>query len=61
MPFYSDGDEAVIEQEKEFKNRGRTRVVCYSRIVGYLSPINQWNKGKQAEWKDRKTYDVKGE
>ncbi len=29
----------------------------YSRVVGYLRPVNQWNKGKQAEFYDRKTYD----
>lgn len=28
----------------------------YSRIVGYIRPINQWNKGKQAEFKTRKTF-----
>ncbi|MFW9952319.1 MAG: anaerobic ribonucleoside-triphosphate reductase [Candidatus Thorarchaeota archaeon] len=26
----------------------------YSRIVGYIRPIQQWNEGKQAEWKVRK-------
>lgn len=30
----------------------------YSRIVGYIRPVNQWNKGKQAEFKNRKTYNV---
>jgi hypothetical protein len=25
--------------------------------VGYLSPINQWNKGKAQEYRDRKTFD----
>ena len=28
----------------------------YSRIVGYLSPIKQWNSGKQAEFKMRKAF-----
>lgn len=28
----------------------------YSRTVGYLQPIQKWNKGKQAEFKDRKLY-----
>ncbi|MCP4748644.1 MAG: ribonucleoside triphosphate reductase [Desulfobacteraceae bacterium] len=28
----------------------------YSRVVGYLRPIKQWNNGKQAEYKMRKTY-----
>lgn len=26
----------------------------YSRIVGYLRPVNYWNKGKKEEFKDRK-------
>jgi ribonucleoside-triphosphate reductase len=32
--------------------------VCevYSRIVGYLRPVNQWNNGKKEEFKLRKTY-----
>jgi len=28
----------------------------YSRVVGYFRPINQWNKGKKNEFKDRKYY-----
>ncbi|MFC1896059.1 ribonucleoside triphosphate reductase [Thermodesulfobacteriota bacterium] len=28
----------------------------YSRVVGYLRPITQWNKGKQAEFKMRNTF-----
>ena len=27
----------------------------YSRIVGYLRPVEQWNKGKHAEFKLRET------
>jgi ribonucleoside-triphosphate reductase (formate) len=30
----------------------------YSRVVGYLRPVNQWNKGKQAEFEIRKTLKV---
>lgn len=29
----------------------------YSRIVGYIRPVKQWNKGKKAEFKNRKTFD----
>lgn len=28
----------------------------YSRVVGYIRPVKQWNKGKQAEFDDRKEY-----
>nr|AAU82293.1 oxygen-sensitive ribonucleoside-triphosphate reductase [uncultured archaeon GZfos13E1] len=30
----------------------------YSRVVGYLRPVNQWNRGKQEEFKKRKTFDI---
>ena len=30
----------------------------YSRIVGYLRPLNQWNDGKQAEFSDRRAFEV---
>jgi ribonucleoside-triphosphate reductase len=30
----------------------------YSRVVGYLRPIQQWNEGKRTEFHDRKTYCV---
>ncbi len=29
----------------------------YSRVVGYLRPVDQWNDGKQSEFKIRKTFD----
>ena len=28
----------------------------YSRIVGYIRPVQQWNKGKKQEYKERKEY-----
>jgi ribonucleoside-triphosphate reductase len=28
----------------------------YTRVVGYYRPVQLWNKGKQAEYKDRKVY-----
>jgi len=31
----------------------------YSRIVGYLRPLKQWNAGKQQEFKERKEFKVK--
>ncbi len=30
----------------------------YSRVVGYLRPVSQWNKGKQAEFALRKNYKI---
>lgn len=31
----------------------------WSRIVGYFSQLNKWNKGKQEEYKDRLEYKIK--
>lgn len=35
------------------------RVPClvYSRIVGYLTPVQQWNAGKRREFADRTVFD----
>ncbi|MCD6568970.1 hypothetical protein J7K70_02435 [bacterium] len=30
----------------------------YSRVVGYLRPVQQWHKGKQEEFRQRKTFRV---
>jgi len=34
------------------------RTEVYSRVVGYLRPIRQWNDGKQAEFSVRRTFKV---
>lgn len=36
---------------------GRTKCEVYSRVVGFLSPLSQWNKGKKEEFRDRRTFD----
>jgi len=30
----------------------------YTRVVGYYRPVSMWNKGKQAEYKDRVTFKI---
>jgi ribonucleoside-triphosphate reductase len=30
----------------------------YSRITGYYRPVQNWNDGKMAEFRERKTYDI---
>ena len=32
------------------------KCAVYARIVGFYEPIQQWNKGKLAEYHDRKMY-----
>lgn len=36
----------------------RTECEVFSRIIGYLRPVAQWNVAKKAEWRDRVTFDV---
>jgi ribonucleoside-triphosphate reductase len=48
---YLEGEQtkcAICERETE----------VYSRVVGYLRPVKQWNSGKLAEYSDRKTFRV---
>lgn len=61
---YENGEEklnifkcqACFAKSKELKNYQSCEV--YSRIVGYLRPVGQWNEGKQQEFKERKEYGV---
>jgi anaerobic ribonucleoside-triphosphate reductase len=43
-----------FKKNQELRNYQPCEV--YSRIVGYLRPIQQWNKGKTQEFKERKEY-----
>ena len=36
-------------------------VTTYSRVVGYFSVVQQWNKGKKEEFKDRVAFKSKEE
>ena len=48
---------SCFEKNKELRDYQPCEV--YSRVVGYLRPVQQWNEGKQQEFKDRKEYSVK--
>lgn len=45
-----------FSKDKSLRNFQETEV--YSRVVGYLRPVNQWNEGKQEEFKKRKEFSV---
>jgi len=46
----------MIGEHKQCPTCG-ARCEVYSRVVGYLRPVDQWNDGKQAEFTIRKTFD----
>ena len=35
----------------------KTKCEIFSRVVGYIRPIEQWNDSKKAEFHDRKKFD----
>ena len=49
-----------LEGEHEYCPKCVIKQKCevYSRIVGYIRPVQQWHKGKVAEYKDRKEFVV---
>jgi len=53
----------VAEDQMDVTRRstpGRVVVPCevYSRVVGYLRPIQNWNQGKQQEFSERRPFRV---
>lgn len=60
--LYQDGGEKVeiVKCNECFKkNPSLTNFrncEVYSRVVGYIRPVQQWHKGKKQEYKERKEY-----
>jgi anaerobic ribonucleoside-triphosphate reductase len=61
MP-YKVGDEIYVKckacHQKDSVLRNFRKTEIYSRVVGYIRPVTQWNKGKQAEFEDRSEFVV---
>lgn len=36
----------------------RTKCEVYSRVCGYIRPVEQWNEGKQSEFRDRSDFTI---
>ncbi|MEM5836453.1 MAG: ribonucleoside triphosphate reductase [Candidatus Aenigmatarchaeota archaeon] len=50
-------DHGYIPREAPTCPKCNKRTEVYSRVVGYLRPVEQWNEGKQEEFRQRKTFD----
>lgn len=48
----------IAQLKKQLDQIHGTPCEIYSRVVGYHRPIQNWNKGKQEEFKDRVTFKV---
>ena len=47
------------EEDVVLDDSERTRCEVWTRVMGYYRPIHNWNKGKQSEYKERKTFDMR--
>ena len=59
---YQRGNETFVKCKachvKDPILRNFQKAEVYSRVVGYIRPVEQWNKGKREEFKDRLEYAV---
>ncbi len=53
-----DIERRIAELENQKSKITGTKCEVYSRVVGYLRPIEQWNDGKAEEFKERKTFKI---
>ena len=53
-PKYFFKCDECFKKDKTLRNFRNCLV--YSRVVGYLRPVDGWNKGKIAEWNVRKEF-----
>lgn len=40
-------------------NEMKIQCQIYSRITGYMRPLNSWNNGKKQEFSERATFETK--
>ncbi len=50
----------ISELKKEMSEVKGSKCEVYSRVVGYLRPVQNWNKGKKEEFAMRKNMNVGG-
>lgn len=62
LPIVSEEIREEKTETEELDKEGvvvkRTKCEVYSRVVGYIRPVHQWNDNKQAEFEDRVTFEV---
>ena len=46
-----------MDEDLNLKDNERQECECWSRVMGYLRPKSQYNKGKVAEFEERKPYE----
>lgn len=49
-------EQTLTQLKEQMKDVHGTKCEVYSRVVGYLRPVQGWNKGKQEEFAMRKNF-----
>lgn len=50
--------EKIERVKEEMKDVHGPKCEVFSRVVGYMRPVQNWNKGKKEEFAMRKTFDI---
>ena len=62
MPLYMPGEDKFLKCDACFEKdsilRNYQECEVFSRVVGYLRPVKQWNKGKKSEYETRVNFKV---
>jgi len=48
----------ISDLKKEMQDVHGSKCEVYSRVVGYLRPVQNWNRGKKEEFAMRKTHNI---
>ena len=48
----------MTQKELQELEEKRQKVECYSRVVGYFRPVNDWNDAQKEVFKDRKVFKI---
>jgi len=54
-----ENKDLVLEDGTRMPEKLRQGCVVWSRPVGYLRPVQHWNKGKKQEFEERKEFKIK--
>jgi anaerobic ribonucleoside-triphosphate reductase len=49
----------MVQKNNRGGNKMKQKCEVYSRVVGYIRPVDNWNDSKQQEFKDRTTFKLK--
>ena len=54
-----ENKDLILEDGTRIPEKLRQRCEVWSRPVGYLRPVQHWNKGKKQEFEERKEFKIK--